>query len=122
MDSRTKFNQPLPVSARSLLIWLAIQSAMGLPSANGMDLFYSDAEWQTLREAYLNAVPPKQVDRLPTQIPIGLLLETTRLPKFETQGTTLAEAIVHLKGEFFRQTQVPFPGLFAVKRAFGGGV
>lgn len=97
------------MSARSILIWLALQSAMGMPSAIGLDPFYSDAQWQTLREAYLNVVTPKQAERLPTEIPIGLLLETTRLPKFETQGATLAEALVHLKDQFFRQTQVPFP-------------
>jgi hypothetical protein len=108
------------VSARFLLIWLALQYAISMPSANGMDPFYSDAQWQALRESYLHAVTPKHTKRSPTEIPIGLLLETTRLPKFETKGATLAEALVKLKDQFFSQTQIAFPEcLITPERASG---
>lgn len=89
--------------SHALLISLIIPIA-----AKALDPFYSDEDWNKLRSAYLKAEPPN-VSQPKTHPPVGLVLETTRLSKFELYDATLPDALQELRAQFSNLTDSPFP-------------
>jgi hypothetical protein len=82
---------------------------MGVPLACALDPFYSDTEWEQLRNAYFDAEPPSEPARSKTETPVGVLLEMTRLPAFEVANATLPQALLKLGNQFQVATQRAFP-------------
>jgi hypothetical protein len=103
---------PAEILSMRLLLTLshALLILLSIPiDGKALDPFYTDADWEKFRDAYLAGKPPSYSRASDTQIPIGLNLEITRLPHFQVSDVSLAEALQHLRTLFDDQTQTPFP-------------